>query len=171
MAVPQFLDTIEQTGLSVWLRESESVFGFYFILLFHTFGLSLLVGASTVLDLRLLGAAAGLPLRSLKWLFAVMAAGFAINATTGVLLLMAYPTKTLTNPVFFVKLTLIGVALAVMYRIKTRLFDNPLLSEADMIAKGQGLARWSLALWLGAITAGRLLAYTASYLMYGVRGG
>ena len=171
MGVPQFLDTIEQTGFSTWLRESESPFGFYFILLFHTFGLSLLVGASIVLDLRLLGAAAGLPLRSLKWLFMVMALGFAINATTGVLLLLAYPTKTLTNPMFFVKLTLIAIALTVMYRIKTRLFDNPLLSDADMMAKGEGLARWSLVLWAGAITAGRLLAYTATYLVYGVRGG
>ena len=171
MAVPQFLDTIEQTGFSTWLRESESVFGFYFILLFHTFGLSLLVGASTVLDLGLLGAAAGLPLRSLKWLFTVMWAGFIINATTGVLLLIAYPTKTLTNPMFFVKLALIGAALTVMYRIKTRLFDDARVSETDMIAKGRSLAKWSLGLWLGAITAGRLLAYTAKYLVYGVRGG
>ena len=55
MALPLFLQTIEDTGFSTWLRESESPFAFYFILLFHTFGLALLVGANMVVDLRLLG--------------------------------------------------------------------------------------------------------------------
>ena len=44
MGPPQFLEAIEATGFSTWLRESESPFAFYFILLFHTFGLALLVG-------------------------------------------------------------------------------------------------------------------------------
>lgn len=171
MAVPQVFDTLEQTSVSLWLRESESIFGFYFILLFHTFGLSLLVGANAIMDLRLLGAAPDLPVRSLTWLFRIMWIGFAINATTGVLLLIAYPTKTLTNPMFYVKLTLIALALLIATRIKTRLFDDSSMDEAVMVAKVRPLAKWSLALWIGAITAGRLLAYTASWLVYGVRGG
>ena len=36
--------------------------------------------------------------------------GLAINVTTGLLLLTAYPTKALTNPDFYVKLTFIGLA-------------------------------------------------------------
>jgi hypothetical protein len=35
-----------------------------------------------------------------------------------------------------------------------------------MEAKGRALAKWSLVLWIAAITAGRLLAYTYSYLLY-----
>ena len=66
MAPPLFLQTIEDTGFSTWLRESESPFAFYFILLFHTFGLALLVGANLVVDLRLLGVARGIPLAPLK---------------------------------------------------------------------------------------------------------
>src|SRR6266566_6853473 len=114
---PLFIQTIEDSGLSTWLRESESPFAFYFVLLFHTFGLALLVGANTVMDLRLLGIQREIPLAPLKRLFGIMWLGFAINAASGVLLLIAYPTKALTNPVFYIKLILIGSAVWVMARL------------------------------------------------------
>jgi hypothetical protein len=160
------LQTIEDTGFSTWLRESESPFAFYFILLFHTFGLALLVGANVVVDLRLLGVARDMPLAPLKRLFPIMWIGFAMNAVTGVLLVLAYPTKSLTNPDFYAKLTVIGFAVWVMHRIRKQVFDDSSLSEADMMARGAALAKWSLLLWFGAITAGRLLAYTYKYLTY-----
>jgi hypothetical protein len=166
LAPPLFLQTIEETSFSTWLRESESPFAFYFILLFHTFGLALLVGANTVVDLRLLGVARGIPLAPLKRLFGIMWIGFAINAVTGVLLVIAYPTKSLTNIDFYIKLTLIGFAVWVMQRLKSRVFEDSSLSEETMTARGLALAKWSLFLWFGAITAGRLLAYTYKYLTF-----
>jgi hypothetical protein len=170
LAVPEFFNTIEQTGLSVWLRGGSDVFGFYLFLLFHAFGLALVVGANAVVDLCILGAAADLPLKSLKWLFTVMWTGFWMNFVTGIFLLIAYPTKAFTNPVFYVKLTFIAFAVMVMQRIKTQVFDAN-LSNTAMIAAGKGLAKWSLFLWTGAITMGRLLAYTYTYLLYGVLTG
>lgn len=163
---PLFLKTIEDSGLSTWLRESESPFAFYFVLLFHTFGLALLVGANTVIDLRLLGIEREIPLVPLKRLFNVMWLGFAINAASGTLLLIAYPTKALTNPVFYLKLLLIGLAVWIMAALKSRVFDDSSLNEATMMARGKTLAKWSLFLWIGAITAGRLLAYTYKYLVF-----
>jgi len=163
---PLFLQTIEDTGLSTWLRESESPFAFYFVLLFHTFGLALLVGANAVLDLRLLGVQREIPLAPLKRLFGIMWLGFTINVASGVLLLIAYPTKALTNPVFYIKLILIGLAVWVMTKISSRVFDDSSLDEEAMVSRGRILAKWSLALWIGAITAGRLLAYTARYLTF-----
>ena len=157
---PLLLRTIEESGFSTWLRESESPFAFYFVLLFHTFGLALLVGANAVIDLRLLGIERDIPLAPLKRLFGIMWLGFAINAASGALLLIAYPTKALTNPVFYIKLTLIGFAVWVMTKLQNRVFDDSSLNEAAMIARGRTLAKWSLFLWIGAITAGRLLAYT-----------
>src|SRR5262245_10858498 len=167
VAVLGVLNSIEQTGLSSWLRTSDSWFGFYFILLVHTLGLSLLVGANVVVDACILGIAADLPLKSLKRLFGIMWIGFWINVATGVLLLVAYPTKALTNPVFYVKLSLITLAMTTAHRMKTQVFDDR-LTEPEMIAKGKPMAKWSLALWIMSITAGRLLAYTYSYLLYGV---
>src|ERR1700686_1812278 len=166
LAPPLFLQTIEDTGFSTWLRESESPFAFYFILLFHTFGLALLVGANTVVDLRLLGVARGIPLAPLKRLFGIMWIGFAMNAVTGVLLVIAYPTKSLTNLDFYIKLTVIGCATWVMLKLKSRVFADAGLNDAEMMARGATLAKWSLVLWFAAITAGRLLAYTYKYLTY-----
>lgn len=157
MSVPAFFNTIEQTSLSTWIRESSSLFAFYFILLLHTIGLATVVGANAVVDLRLLGVASSVPLKPLKRLFRVMWAGLGINVVTGLLLLCAYPTKALTNPIFYAKMTLITLSVIVMATISARVFQNASLSETDMMAKGKILAIVSLCLWACSITAGRLL--------------
>jgi len=166
LAPPLFLQAIEDTRFSTWLRESESPFAFYFILLFHTFGLAILVGANFIVDLRLLGIARDMPLAPFKRLFPIMWMGFAMNALTGILLVIAYPTKSLTNPDFYIKLAVIGFAVWVMQRLESQVFDDGSLSETEMTARGVSLAKWSLLLWVGAITAGRLLAYTYKYLTF-----
>ena len=168
MAVPLFLSTLEQSGLSTWLRETESLFGFYFILVFHTIGLALVVGPNAAIDLRLLGVAQGIPLPPLRNWFRLMWLGFTINVASGIFLVLAYPTKAFTNPDFYIKLTLVAFAVWTLYRMKRQVFDDSSLGEVAMLARGKILAVWSLVLWLGVITAGRLLAYTCSYLVYGV---
>ena len=164
MAVALIFKEIEQTGLSVWIRESDSAFAFWFILTLHAIGMSLLVGASTLIDLRILGLAPDLPLAPLKRFYPLIWVGFWIQLVSGTLLLIAYPTKSLTNPDFYLKLALIGLALAFMQRMKNRVLSDPGLSETDMMAKGRAFAIWSLVFWIGAITAGRMLAYTYSTL-------
>jgi hypothetical protein len=167
LPVPEIFNTIEQSGLSRWLRESQSLFGFYFILLFHTFGMALVVGANAVVDLRILGIAPGLPLHPLKKLFGIMWTGLAINVATGLLLLTAYPTKALTNPDFYVKLSFIGLAVYTMRKLSIQVFGDDSLSETAMIAKGKLMAKLSLIFWIGAVGAGRLLSETSRYFFYG----
>ena len=162
---PLFLRALEDTALSTWLRESTSVFGFWFVLSFHAIGMGLLVGASIVIALRLLGAVQDLSLAPLKRLYPFIWVGFWVQLVSGVLLLIAYPTKSLTNVTFYVKLVLIGVGMGVMVRLK-HLFDDSSLSEAAMVVNGKTLAMLSLVVWFGALTAGRFLAYTATYLTY-----
>jgi hypothetical protein len=166
LAVPLIFNTIEESGLSMWIRDSPSVFAFWFILSFHAIGMGLLVGASAVIDLRILGVARDLPLAPLKSLYAIIWVGFWIQVVSGTLLLIAYPTKALMNPDFYLKLTLIGLGVAVMQMLKKRVFGDAGLTEAAMMMKGKTLAAWSLAIWAGAITAGRLLAYTYTYVKY-----
>jgi hypothetical protein len=108
---------IEMSGLSTWLRKSSLLWVFPFVLILHTWGLAFLVGANVVLDLRVLGLARDVPIRSLERYFLVMWLGFWVNAASGVLLLIAYPTKALTNPLFYAKLTLIAVAFTLAFRI------------------------------------------------------
>jgi hypothetical protein len=167
LAVPYFLNTIEQSSLSVWLRETQSLFGFYFVLLFHTIGMSLVVGANAVVDLRILGVARDIPLHPLKRLFAIMWVGLGLNVATGLLLLTAYPTKALTNPDFYIKLTFIALAVYTMYRMSIQVFGDASMSETAMVAKGKTMAILSLVFWIGAVGAGRLLSETARYFFYG----
>ena len=166
MDLPQFFMVIEESGLSIWLRESTSLFAFWFVLSFHAVGMGLLVGASVIVALRILGVAPDLPLAPLKGLYRFIWVGFWIQVVSGVFLLIAYPTKALTNPDFYIKLVSIGFAVAMMQILKNRVFADPSLGETAMMAKGKIFAAWSLVFWVGAITAGRLLAYTFSYLTY-----
>jgi hypothetical protein len=87
----------------------------------------------------------------------VMWFGFWLNFFSGIALLIGYPTKALTNPVFYLKLTLIAAGVWLVGRIRDRM---------DTGAKGLAIA--SLVCWGGAITAGRLLAYTYRHLMAGI---
>src|SRR5947208_7468310 len=146
------------------IRDSPSIFAFWFILSLHAIGMGLLVGASVVIDLRILGVARDLPLPPLKGLYGIIWSGFWIQVVSGTFLLIAYPTKALTNPDFYIKLTLIALAVRVMHLLKKRVFSDSSLSEADMMKNGKALATWSLVFWTGAVTAGRLLAYTYTYL-------
>ena len=149
---PVFLQTIEQSAVSTWIRDTPSLFGFWFIISLHAIGMGLLVGASAVIGLRLLGVASELPLSILKRLYPIVWTGFWLQVVSGTVLLIGYPTKSLTSPAFYVKLALIAAAMVVMVRIERR--------------PGRQLAILSLVLWFGAITAGRLIAYTAAYTMY-----
>ena len=166
MDLPFFFRAIEDSGLSTWLRESTSLFAFWFVLTIHAIGMGLLVGASAVIDLRILGVAPDLPLAPLKRLYRFIWVGFWIQVVSGAFLLIAYPTKALTNPVFYIKLMLIAFAMTTMQILQKRVFSDPGLSEAAMMAQGKVFALWSLVFWVGAVTSGRLLAYTYNYLTY-----
>jgi hypothetical protein len=154
---------IDATPLSTWLRESPSLWVFPFVLILHTVGLAFFVGANVAWDIRVMGFSAGIPLDVLRRYFVVMWAGFWVNAVSGVLLLIAYPTKALTNPLFYAKLGLIafGVWLAIRIRREVHSMSH---GQADAPPLVRMLAATSLACWIAVIFAGRLLAYTCTRL-------
>ena len=151
---------LESSAFSVWVRESNSVFAFPAILSLHTIGMGLVAGLNAAIDLRILGFAPRVPLMEMKRFFPLVWIAFWVNAASGVVLLIGYPTKALTNPVFYSKLLFIALGLAVLMLLKRHVFRDPRLDENPVPRKGRMLAVASLACWTGAITAGRLLAYT-----------
>ena len=155
---------VEASWLSVWVRESPSLLAFPAIIALHAIGMALLVGANIAMDLRVLGVSPRIPLSVLDTLFPVMAIGFWVNATSGVLLLLAYPAKALTNPLFYAKLTLIALALVAARSIWKRMPGDREAVAKPVASKLKMLAGLSLALWAAAIVAGRFLAYTYRYL-------
>ena len=162
MVLPQFIETIEQSGLSNWVRGDT----FWFILSVHAVGMALLVGGSAIIDLRILGVARDLPIAPLKRLYGLIWTGFWIQVLSGVLLLIGYPTKSLTNIDFYVKLGLIALALIITQMLKSRIFGDSTLSDIEMMAKGKVLAGFSLLFWFGVVTSARLLAYTYTCVSY-----
>jgi hypothetical protein len=156
---------IETSAFSTWLRESSSLWVFPFILILHTWGLAFLAGSNVVLDVRVLGLVPDIPLRSLERYFLVMWIAFWVNAVSGVLLLIAYPTKALTNPLFYVKLMLIAVAFVTAHRIRRRLREVPSGARPEA-SRLRMLAAVSLACWVAAVPAGRFLAYTCTRLTF-----
>jgi hypothetical protein len=159
------LASFEQSGFSVWVRETPSLLGFPFILYLHTLGLAMLAGLSVGIDAWVLGARAGLPTAMLHGVYRVMWLGFGINALSGFALLAAYPAKALTNWVFFVKLGLVAGALWVLELTKRELSAAGAAGLDGASQRARRLAVLSLGLWAATILAGRLLAYTHSILL------
>ena len=155
---------LESTSLSVWTRESTSVFAFPAILSAHAIGMGLAAGINAALALHLLGVGPGIPMRELRRFIPFMWIGFWLNAVSGVVLLISYPTKALTNPVFYLKLSLIACAMWIFFVIDRRVLRDP-ASEISEPFGTRTLAIGSLICWAGAITSGRLLAYTYSRLL------
>jgi hypothetical protein len=153
---------IEQTPLSIYVR--EDFYAFFVILIFHSLGMALLVGGGLAICLRAAGLAGAAPLEKFSGFFPVMWVGLAMAAVSGVLLVIGYPAKALTNPVFALKFAcLIGAGLLVR-EIARRLFP--------VAARGAPLPSWSralgvggLVLWLAGVAAGKLLLYTHTMLM------
>jgi hypothetical protein len=159
--VTDFTAWLETTALSVWIRESPSLLAFPFILIVHAWGMGFLAGSNAAVDLRILGFAPKVPLKAMTKFYPVMWFGFVINAISGVLLLIGYPTKALTNPVFYIKLVCIAIGMVLMIWLRR----NVVRAEGMPLARGKTVAAISLLVWAGAIVAGRLLAYTCKFLM------
>ena len=154
-----FLSRLEGSGFSTWVRSSDSFFAYPFILLLHTIGLGMVAGISAAIDLRILGFAPQMPLRPMEQFFPFMWFGFWINAVSGTILLVSAATTKAISGVFWIKMILIALAVIDLKLIKNKVFQDPLLDKRPVPMDGRLLALISILLWLGAITAGRLMAY------------
>jgi hypothetical protein len=152
------LQTIENSAFCTWVREDSSIWAYPGILFMHTTGMATLVGINTMIGLRLLGFAPKLPVAPLERFFPIVWAAFWVSAISGTILLAADATAKLTNPVFGVKMLLIGLAVADMVVIRRVVFRGR-RGEQAVPALGKVMAAASLVLWFGATAAGRLLAY------------
>jgi hypothetical protein len=155
-----FLGQIEASALSTWIRESDAMYAFPGILIVHTLGMALAAGGAAAIGLRLLGVARQIPLASLRQLVPIAWIGLLLNIVSGILLVVAYPTKALTNPIFYLKLLVIVAAVAVVRNLDRRV----LAIEAP---PRKFVPAALLVLTAFAIVTGRLLPYTYRHLMAG----
>ena len=120
----------------------------------HIAGIALLLGSLVLLELRVWGLSAELPMAALARLsIAVSVSGFALIAGSGLLMFAANPAELLSNRAFLLKLglvTLAGVNALVFH-------GRGGLQRCDAVARAQTLV--STALWIAAIICGRWIAY------------
>src|SRR3990172_12572230 len=117
-----FLEFLEQTALATFIRESASMLGFPAFLFLHTIGLSFLVGANSVVAIRVLGMASTIPLQPLKRLFPFMWLGLVLTVVSGLGLAMAKATTLMLNPILLIKLVLIAFAVVLMFLLEKKVF-------------------------------------------------
>ena len=128
------------------------------VLTLHTTGMAVLVGASWVLDLRLLGINRNVPLSAYRWVFRAVAIGLIVNLITGVLLFMKNATTWGTALPFLAKMAFVVASAATILPIRTYVLNsgagpNVISGRARMLAVA------SIVAWTAAVTSGRLLAY------------
>jgi len=159
----EFLESIEDSGFSSYIRETPSVLGYSTVLALHTFGMAFLVGLSGVIALRVLGVVPELPMKPLKSLQPLIVLGFWVNAITGIILTSLAIRSLLSNWDFYVKLTAIAIAIVSLQKMRRDAFGNA--SAPDDAPASPEAKRWAASMlffWWLAVLGGRLTAYATN---------
>jgi hypothetical protein len=153
-----FFQRLQNSAFTDWFLGSPSIWAYPTVLTLHTVGMAILVGASFVINLRVLQVSGVIPLHRLRPLYRVIWIGFTINLISGLILFATEAATRVVDPVFYVKMTSIAVALTLGAVVKRRAIDR---ADAPQVATVQtrSLAAASLGMWTVAIVAGRLMAY------------
>jgi len=155
----EFLDFLEQSAFSQWVREGQTIWAFPTILVLHTIGMAIVAGGSAMISLIMLGFWPAAPIRPFARMFPYMWVAFGVNAVTGTMMLVADATAKLTTLDFYIKMALVFAGLFLLIRMRRQVFEDPQLDQVPLSGNAKMLAWASLACWFGAITAGRLMAY------------
>ena len=142
---------IENSGVGVWIR--ESLWGYPIVLSCHAIGMAIVVGVFTMVDIRVLGFASGIPITAFKRFLIIGWLGFLLNLVSGCLLFTGDAQRFFFQGIFETKMGLIILGGITMWYLARALSVDP---DSPKVKK---LAALSLALWFGAIIAGRLTAY------------
>lgn len=155
----QFNDWLTQTSLSQAIQ--LNMWAIPSIQTVHILALALLFVSALIVSLRFWGRGIAVePLHLLSrrfirliWLMVV------VLAVSGVLLIIAEPHRTLTNPVFYTKIVLLVVAL-----VTTAWLSSASRHQVERVsALHRAGAALTVLLWVGIMFAGRFIAYYDPY--------
>lgn len=155
-ALQRFCDWLQGTCFSVGLQTRTWVVPA--LQSVHIVAIAALFGASLAYSLHVLGVSArdqptaGVARRHLP----IIWGSLPILLVTGALLIAAEPARSLLNPVFAIKMVLLLLASSLTLYPQLAARRDPAFYEKRWL---KGLAGSTLALWIGIIIAGRLIAY------------
>jgi hypothetical protein len=157
-------------GITLVKPFMTSAWGWPIIETIHFIGLSLLIGAIGMFDLRLLGVGKRIPIGALHRLIPWGICGYLINILTGSMFLVTAPDQYIYNSAFHFKILFMGLAGLNVLAFYTTMFRKVRVlgpgEDAPAFAKFIGGA--SLFLWTGVIVFGRLLTFYRPYQCDGV---
>ena len=162
MSITEWLAWLEASP--VGRVATESLWGFPILVAVHIMGLTVSVGTIVWFDLRLLGVALrGCPVTDVyRRLIPWATAGFLVMVVSGGWLFVGYATSAYVNIAFRIKIAAIvlaGVNALVYHRLTERhVREWDALVRLPLPARMAGLV--SIALWVTAILAGRMMSYT-----------
>lgn len=151
---------LQNSALSQLLR--SSIWLYPLVNIGHVVGIALLFGAIVPLDLRLMGFFKRTLLEHLaNTLVPVAVAGLVLALFTGSLLFATRPLDYVGEPLFGIKLGLLGAAvvnaLVLNFSLGSRWMGLEPRDLPLMACRLHGML--SVVLWMGVITAGRLMGY------------
>ena len=157
-----FMAWLQGSALGHAMRES-GVWTYGVVNLMHILGVSSFFGAILVLDLRLLGAWRSIALSTIADpIVPVAVTGFALAATSGVCLLATNATEYVGNPFFYIKFPAIALGLlnvlSLNFLSAWKARSRRELSRREKLQLA-AVGAVSLACWLTAISAGRMIGY------------
>lgn len=160
MTLNQICQWIDQTAVSEWIKQAAWVVPT--VQTIHILAIAVVASSALMLDLRLIGVFWGnRPLETVKARFLPLIWWpLLLLLATGIIMITAEPARSLKNPAFQLKMSLLIAALVVtgvfqfLHRRSGASDDGP---RAAMVT----LAIVSIVLWSSIIFAGRWIAYFA----------
>ena len=128
----------------------------------HILSIGLIVGAILPLDLRLLGLFQGYPATVLApFLSRAAAAGVALAVLTGICLFSVRPVEYAANPAFLTKIALLILGIANAALLHAGPHWPGLRADGTVTPAIRAFALVSICIWIGAVLAGRWIAFVA----------
>ena len=164
MDIAGFLEWLEASGLATRIRDSNYLFPL--LESTHVFGLALVFGTISIIDLRLLGiASTQRPFQRmasdiLKWTWAA----FVLTALTGALMFITNAPVYYHN--FFFRTKMVLLALSGINMLVFELTAGRTIHGWDRAPSaprvGKAVAALSIVMWIGIIFMGRMIGFTTS---------
>jgi hypothetical protein len=155
-----FLEWLQSTWVGILV--AESLWGYPLFETIHTIGMAMLIGSLGLINLRVLGYKPELPLVRTRELLPLAWFGFTLNAISGSLLFSSDAVYFFESYTFRIKMVLI-----ILGGLNAALLGKRIFREAASggpapppTAGTKWIAASSLVFWIGAVCAGRLIAYT-----------
>jgi hypothetical protein len=153
---------ISDTSLSLNIR--KATWSIPAIQIMHIVAITMIITSVAMIAARILGFSSRsqstqqTAQRFLPWIWAALV----VLAPTGILLIIAEPQRTLGNPVFWLKMLLLAIAIGVTAWFQRSVQRNRATWEdrARRSTTKNAIAVSSVLLWLGILVAGRWIAYT-----------